>query len=81
MSEAEEFTNWLAEAAQRVGAHSACCIRLDHPDLPAAIAANDQRVADWLAAGKQGEMDYLERMLPEKSDPWRRFRMQKQLLC
>ena len=73
MSEVEKFTNWLAGAAQRVGAHSACCIRLDHPDLPAAIAANDQRVADWLAAGKQGEMDYLERMLPQKSNPWQTF--------
>ena len=69
----EQFREWLQDAAQRVGAHSACCIRLDHPELPAAIAANDQRVAEWLAAGKQGEMDYLERMLPQKSNPWQTF--------
>ena len=55
------------------GAHSACCIRLDHPQLPAAIAANDQRVAKWLAAGKQGEMDYLKRMLPQNRTRGRRF--------
>jgi epoxyqueuosine reductase QueG len=69
----EQFREWLQDAAQRVGAHSACCIRLDHPALPAVIAANDQRVAAWLAAGKQGEMDYLERMLPQKSNPWQTF--------
>ena len=73
MREAEEFATWLSEAAERIGAHSACCIRLDHPDLPVALAENHARVEAWLADGKQGEMEYLERMLPQKSDPWTTF--------
>lgn len=69
----DDFKKWLAVAAERVGAHSACCVRLDHPELPEAIAANEARVRKWLGEGKQGEMSYLERMLREKADPWGTF--------
>ena len=73
MQMGDEFRDWLSAAAVRVGAHSACCVRLDHPRLPEAIAANEARVRKWLAEGKQGEMEYVERMLPEKADPWGTF--------
>ncbi len=69
----ENFDPWLQETARRIGAHSAACIRMDNPLLRTQIEANNVRVADWLEAGLHGEMDYLERMFAEKSDPWNTF--------
>jgi epoxyqueuosine reductase len=69
----DNFSEWLAEAAQQVGAHSAACIRMDNPVLRRRVEENNVRVANWLKAGMHGEMDYLERMFPEKSNPWKTF--------
>ncbi|NNJ70450.1 MAG: DUF1730 domain-containing protein [Kiritimatiellales bacterium] len=69
----EAFRLWLAEAAARVGAHSAACIRMDNPLLKKRIVENNALVSDWLKAGLHGEMDYLERMFAAKSDPWKTF--------
>jgi epoxyqueuosine reductase len=69
----ENFTQWLQKSAQRIGAHSAACIRLDNPVLRERIKENNALVAGWLKAGLHGEMDYLERMFAEKSNPWETF--------
>lgn len=74
------FNPWLQETAQLVGAHSAACIRLDNPVLKRRIAENNAVVADWLKAGRHGEMDYLERMFPEKSNPWKTFPFAKSVI-
>lgn len=73
MIKIDNFDIWLADAAKRIGAHSACCVRLDHPDLVKAIRENNERIHAWLSAGKHGEMDYLERMFSQKSNPWKTF--------
>jgi len=64
----ENFKEKLAEAAQKIGAHSAACIRMDNPVLEDAVEENNTRVAGWLEAGRHGEMDYLVRMFPQKSN-------------
>jgi len=46
---------------------------MDNPVLQQRIAENNVRVAEWLKAGLHGEMDYLERMYAEKSDPEKTF--------
>ncbi len=67
------FKDWLQRAAERIGAHSVACIRMDNPLLIERIAENNALVTGWLEAGLQGDMDYLERMYPEKADPWKTF--------
>jgi len=69
----ENFSEELQVAARRAGAHSAACIRLDNPVLRTRIGEASARVAGWLKAGRHGEMDYLERMFAEKSNPWKTF--------
>ena len=69
----DEFSRWLEQAARRVGAHSAACIRMDNPELKKRIEENNALVSGWLQTGQQGEMDYLTRMYPEKADPWKTF--------
>ena len=69
----DNFSDWLAEASRKIGAHSAACIRMDNPILRQRINDSSIQVADWLTRGMHGEMAYLERMLPEKSNPWRTF--------
>lgn len=69
----DNFSGWLTEAAEQVGAHSAACIRMDNPILRRRIEENNVLAADWLKAGMHGEMDYLERLFPEKSNPWETF--------
>ncbi len=69
----EQFSAWLQQTARSVGAHSAACIRMDNPVLRRRIAENSALVDDWLKSGRQGEMAYLERMFPEKTDPWTTF--------
>jgi len=69
----DHFNEWLSKTAHRIGAHSAACIRMDNPVLQQRIAENNVRVAEWLKAGLHGEMDYLERMYAEKSDPEKTF--------
>ena len=76
----ENFSEWLQAAARQAGAHSAACIRMDNPVLQQRIAENNALVAGWLAAGRHGEMDYLERMFPEKSDPWKTFPSAKSVI-
>ncbi|MEA2067712.1 MAG: QueG-associated DUF1730 domain-containing protein [Verrucomicrobiota bacterium] len=76
----DRFNEWLSETAQRIGAHSAACIRMDNPELARRIGENNAVVADWLKAGLHGEMDYLERMFPEKSDPWKTFPCAKSVI-
>jgi len=69
----EGFRRSLQDSARQVGAHSAACIRMDNPLLRQRIEENNALVADWLEAGLHGEMDYLERMVPAKADPWATF--------
>ncbi|MEE4255060.1 MAG: QueG-associated DUF1730 domain-containing protein [Desulfuromusa sp.] len=76
----ENFSAWLAEASQEVGAHSAACIRMDNPNLRRCIAENNRYVGDWLKSGMHGEMKYLERMLAEKSNPWKTFPFAKSVI-
>jgi epoxyqueuosine reductase len=74
------FSEWLQNAAQEIGAHSAACIRLDNPILRERIEENNAVVADWLSVGLQGEMDYLMRMFPDKADPWKAFPFAKSVI-
>ena len=74
------FEAWLADAVRRIGAHSAACVRMDHPALRRAVEENTAMVADWLAAGKQGGMAYLERMSAAKANPWSAFPFAKSVL-
>ena len=67
------FSHWLQEAARSVGAHSAACIRMDNPQLRQRVEENNTLVSGWLRGGQHGEMDYLERMYPDKADPWKTF--------
>ncbi|MEA3544143.1 MAG: QueG-associated DUF1730 domain-containing protein [Thermodesulfobacteriota bacterium] len=76
----DNFSEWLAEASREIGAHSIACIRMDNPILRQRIEANNVQVVDWLKLGMHGEMDYLERMLPEKSDPWKTFPFAKSVI-
>ncbi|MDX2495343.1 MAG: DUF1730 domain-containing protein [Desulfuromusa sp.] len=76
----DNFSKWLAEASRKIGAHSAACIRMDNPILRRRIEENSAKVADWLKLGMHGEMDYLERMLPEKSNPWKTFPFAKSVI-
>ena len=76
----ENFSQGLQEAVRRIGAHSAACIRMDNPVLRQRIEENNALVADWLKAGRHGEMDYLERMFPEKSNPWKTFPSAKSVI-
>lgn len=76
----ENFSAWLAEASEEVGAHSAACIRMDNPNLRRCIGENNQHVGDWLQSGMHGEMRYLERMLAEKSNPWKTFPFAKSVI-
>ena len=69
----QNFKILLNNIVKRSGGHSACCIRMDHPDLPSLVEKNNLKVAEWLKRGKHGDMDYLERMYFEKSNPWRTF--------
>jgi len=76
----EQFIPWLNETAQEIGAFSAACIRLDNPVLKQRIAENNALNEFWLKSGKHGEMDYLERMYPEKSDPSKTFPFAKSVI-
>jgi len=76
----ENFSEELQVAARRAGAHSVACIRMDNPVLRTRIEENNARVADWLKAGRHGEMDYLERMFAGKSNPWKTFPFAKSVV-
>lgn len=76
----ENFSQWLQEAARGIGAHSAACIRMDNSELRCRIEENNARVSAWLASGLHGEMEYLERMFPEKADPWSTFPFAKSVV-
>jgi epoxyqueuosine reductase len=76
----ENFDEWLADAARRCGAHSAACVRMDNPLLRQRVEENNARMAEWFKAGLHGEMDYLERMFPDKADPWSTFPFAKSVM-
>lgn len=76
----DNFSGWLAEASRKIGAHSIACIRMDSPLLRLRIGENNTQAANWLKQGMHGEMDYLERLLPEKSNPWKTFPFAKSVL-
>lgn len=67
--QSQQFSGWLAAAARESGAHAAACLRLENPLLLRHIATHNQRIADWLARGGHAQMDYLERMFPQRADP------------
>jgi len=69
----ENFGEELQRVARRAGAHSVACIRLENPVLRTHVEENNRRVTNWLKSGQHGEMDYLERMFAEKSNPWKTF--------
>jgi epoxyqueuosine reductase len=75
-----EFEAWLSDTARQVGAHSAACIRMDNPLLRKRIEENSAVVSEWLSSGLHGDMTYLERMFPDKADPWRIFPFAKSVL-
>ena len=74
------FSAWLAETTREIGAHSAVCLRMDNSVLQQRIEENTAQVDAWLKLGLHGEMDYLERMLPEKSNPWKTFPFAKSVI-
>ncbi|MDX2479559.1 MAG: DUF1730 domain-containing protein [Desulfuromusa sp.] len=76
----DNFSEWLAEASQEIGAHSAACIRMDNPILRLHIDKNNAQVANWLKLGMHGEMAYLKRMFLEKSNPWKTFPFAKSVI-
>jgi len=76
----DNFSEWLADVTRELGAHSAACIQMDNPVLRRRIETNSVQVADWLQLGMHGEMDYLERMLPEKANPWKTFPFAKSVI-
>jgi epoxyqueuosine reductase len=76
----DNFSEWLADASREIGAHSAACIRMDNPVLRLRIVKNNAQVANWLKLGMHGEMDYLERMLAEKANPWKTFPFAKSVI-
>ncbi len=76
----EDFKPWLKEATERIGAHSAACIRMDNPILRQRVEENNALVSAWLKAGMHGEMDYLARLYPDKADPWQTFPFAKSVI-
>ncbi len=76
----DNFSEWLAEASRKIGAHSIACIRMDNPLLRQRIEENNLRVANWLKLGMHGEMDYLQRMFAAKSNPWQTFPLAKSVI-
>lgn len=77
---AANFSEWLRAAAEKVGAHSAACIRMDNPVLRQRIEENNALNASWMKEGLHGDMEYLERMFPEKADPWATFPFAKSVI-
>ena len=80
MKDRLNFKTWLNNTAKEVGAHSACCIRMDHPKLKELVDANNIKVSNWLQSGSHGEMEYLERMFSSKSNPWKTFPKAKSVI-
>jgi epoxyqueuosine reductase len=75
-----DFKNWLSGACRSIGAHSAACIRMDNPLLQERVTENNALVSAWLKAGLHGEMNYLERMFPDKASPWDTFPFAKSVI-
>ena len=73
MSKRENFTEWLQQTALQLGARSAACLRMDNPLLRDSVAEHSHRVNCWMKSGMHGDMDYLQRMHADKSDPWTLF--------
>ena len=65
----KEFDLNLKTVAKEAGAVSACCISLDNKDLKASLQGNKQKSQNWINSGYAGDMNYLERMLEDKTNP------------
>lgn len=76
----DRFPEWLSQAAQEIGAHSAACIRMDNPQLRRHITENNRLVTEWLDDGRHAGMAYLQQMFSEKSDPWSKFPFAKSVI-
>ncbi len=74
------FKEWLRDTAIAVGAHSAACIHMDNPELKRRVGENNDLVQQWLKNGMHGGMNYLERMYPDKADPWKTFSFAKSVI-
>ncbi|SEA55157.1 epoxyqueuosine reductase [Desulfuromusa kysingii] len=74
------FREWLTQAGREIGAHSVACLRMDNPRLRRTIADNNIQVSAWLQNEMHGEMEYLERMFPEKSNPWNTYPFAKSVI-
>ncbi len=76
----DNFNEWLTEASREIGAHSMACIRMDNPLLQSRVKENNTLVADWMNREMHGEMDYLERLFLDKSNPWKTFPFAKSVI-
>jgi epoxyqueuosine reductase len=69
----KDFSTLLNKIAQECGAHSACCLDLNHPDLKKSLKENRLKSENWIKSGYAGDMNYLERMLEDKAEPQKFF--------
>ena len=69
----KDFKESLSTIAKEAGAVSACCISLTNQDLKQSLAEHNLKSQNWLNSGYAGDMNYLERMLEDKSNPQRAF--------
>jgi len=76
----DNFDGWLMGVARQIGAYSAACMRMNNPLLRQQLAQYSAVAAEWLQDGMHGDMDYLKRMLPAKSDPWSTFPFAKSVI-
>lgn len=73
MIKKENFREWLEQTVLQLGARSAACLHMDNPLLRDSVTEHSHRVSRWMKAGMHGDMDYLQQMQAEKSDPWTLF--------
>ncbi|MCM8537409.1 MAG: DUF1730 domain-containing protein [Lentisphaeraceae bacterium] len=76
----KDFNKTLQTLVQECGGHSACCIKIDNSDLKKTLEENHLISQNWLASGYAGDMNYLERMLEEKSNPQKAFPSAKSII-
>ena len=68
-----EFEHWLQEAVRECGGESACCLDLASAGLREKLEENGSYARNWIQSGYAGEMNYLERMLDDKTAPEKAF--------
>lgn len=71
--DAVAFARGLESAVKELGGHSAACLRLDNPRLRESVTESKERMQAWLSAGGHGDMDYLVRTFPARTNPWQTY--------